>query len=75
MKMKNENDEVVEQAKSLVYTSIDDMESSLALMGSLDDLVIFQVALVMCEGTRQKTKCKKLEAKIKRTKKELGIRW
>jgi hypothetical protein len=57
---------VLERARSLVNTSVQDMQSGLWGYKTREDLRVLALGLIYCRQRGEKTKVKMLEAKIKR---------
>jgi hypothetical protein len=64
--------ELQKRARSLVSTSVDDLQSSLPYLkfDSEFDIAVVRCALSICEGRGEKTKAKLLKSKLNKMKKE-----
>ena len=66
------NNELAQKARSLVDTSVQDMQSGLYNFTSRDDLQILRTALMIVNKRGEKTKVNILRRKIAKLEKELG---
>ncbi len=66
------NNELAQKARSLVNTSVQDMQSGLYNFTSRDDLQILRTALMIVNKRGEKTKFNILRRKIAKLEKELG---
>lgn len=72
--MVKKNSVVLSRARNLVSTSVQDMQSGLSHYWSREDLRILSVGLIIVRNRGEKTKVSILERKIKKIRKDIGLR-
>lgn len=72
--MVKKNSVVLRRARNLVNTSVQDMQSGLSHYWSREDLRILSVGLIIVRKRGEKTKVSILERKIKKIRKDIGLR-
>lgn len=72
--MVKKNSVVLQRARNLVNTSVQDMQSGLSHYWSREDLRILSVGLIIVRKRGEKTKVSILERKIKKIRKDIGLR-